>query len=174
MVLSVVTQTVSVAAELDLNLEPWRAINDGVMGGISRGEMVTFDNGLRFRGHLSLENNGGFASVRRPCGTDTVSTEGVRLRIKGDGRRYQFRLRLDERYDGISWSAGFDTNESWQTVNLPFEDFEPVYRGRPVPDAGSLEPENIRQVGFMLVDGQQGPFQLDISGIEFVAGELRP
>jgi hypothetical protein len=51
---------------LDLNSKPWRAINDGVMGGVSLGEIVAIDNGLRFQGTLSLENNGGFASVRRP------------------------------------------------------------------------------------------------------------
>jgi len=164
-------QTVTTAAELDLNLEPWRAINDGVMGGISQGEMVVIDNGLRFRGRLSLENNGGFASVRRPYGGDAIRAGGVRLRVKGDGRRYQFRVRLDERYDGVSWSAGFDTDDSWQTVDLPFEAFEPVYRGRSVANAGPVVSEKIRQFGFMLVDGKEGQFQLDITRIEFVTAD---
>lgn len=171
LVLSLVMQTVTIAAKLDLDLEPWRAINDGVMGGISQGEMVATDSGLRFQGRLSLENNGGFASVRRPYAGDAISAGGVRLRVKGDGRRYQFRVRLDERYDGVSWSAGFDTSESWQTVDLPFEAFEPVYRGRSVSSAGPVVPEKIRQLGFMLVDGKEGPFQIDISGIEFVKGD---
>ena len=34
--------------EMDMALEPWQAINDGVMGGVSRGRMVAADQGLRF------------------------------------------------------------------------------------------------------------------------------
>ena len=88
-----VMQTVSAAAELDLDLEPWRTVNDGVMGGVSQGQMVAIDSGLRFQGRLSLENNGGFASTRRLFGGDLAGAGGVRLRVKGDGRRYQFRVR---------------------------------------------------------------------------------
>jgi hypothetical protein len=43
----------------------WRIVNDVVMGGISKSEFVILDNAIAvFRGTLSLENNGGFASVR--------------------------------------------------------------------------------------------------------------
>jgi len=162
---------VTVAAQLGLEIQLWRTINDGVMGGISRGEIVTVDHGLRFQGLLSLQNNGGFASVRRPYGGSPISAGGVRLRVKGDVRRYQFRVRLDDCYDGISWRAGFDTNGSWQTVNLSFGEFEPVYRGRLVRNAGALAPEKIRQIGFMLADKKEEPFQLDFNSIEFSMDE---
>ncbi|MGI9265830.1 MAG: CIA30 family protein [Gammaproteobacteria bacterium] len=164
-------QAVSIAAELDLDIEPWRAINDGVMGGISQGEMIAVDDGLRFRGLLSLENNGGFASVRRLYDGDLAEAVGVRLRIKGDGRRYQFRLRLSDRYDGVSWSATFDTDKTWQTVFLVFEEFQPVFRGRPVADAEPFVAAKIRQLGFMLADGKQGEFQLDIASIDFPSNQ---
>ncbi len=163
--------TVTVGAELDLDVKSWRTINDGVMGGVSRGEMVAFNHGLRFRGLLSLENNGGFASARMVYRGNPTSVGGVRLRVRGDGRRYQFRVRLDDRYDGISWRASFDTNLSWQIINLPFREFEQVYRGRPVTNAGVFDPAKIRQIGFMLVDGKEGSFQLDITSIEFPTGK---
>jgi NADH dehydrogenase [ubiquinone] 1 alpha subcomplex assembly factor 1 len=164
-------QTVTVAAQLDLDLQLWRTINDDVMGGVSRGEIITIDNGLRFRGQVSLQNNGGFTSARMSYGGSPISAGQVRLRVKGDGRRYQFRVRLDDRYDGVAWRAGFDTNESWQTVTLPFEEFESVYRGRAVTNAGSLVPEKIRQIGFLLADKKEGPFQLDFTSIEFPIDE---
>lgn len=166
-----VMQTVSAAAELDLDLGPWRTVNDGVMGGVSQGQMVAIDNGLRFQGRLSLENNGGFASTRRLFGGDLAGASGVRLRVKGDGRRYQFRVRLDDRYDGVSWSAEFGTSESWQTVNLPFGTFVPVFRGRHVDDAGPFVPGDISQLGFLIADGKEGGFQLDIASIEFPEGK---
>jgi len=153
---------------LDMALEPWRAINDGVMGGISLGEMVAIDDGLRFQGEISLENNGGFASIRRPIDGGREGLQGIRLRVRGDGRRYQFRVRLDDDANSISWRELFDTDGSWQTVDLLFENFVPVFRGRTIDDADPLDTSRIRQLGFLLADGQAGPFQLDIRSIRFL------
>ncbi|MHC4227894.1 MAG: CIA30 family protein [Planctomycetota bacterium] len=153
---------------LDLNAEPWRAINDGVMGGVSLGEIVAIDNGLRFQGKLSLENNGGFASVRRPYHGRLENVQAIRLRVHGDGRPYQFRVRVDENYDGVFWRHVFDTDGSWQTVELLFDDFEPVFRGRKISGVDSLDVSDIRQLGFLLADGKAGAFRLDITAIEFI------
>ena len=156
---------------LDLALEPWQAINDGVMGGVSAGRMVAAEQGLRFEGVLSLENNGGFASVRRSIDHDLPGAGAVRLQVRGDGRTYQFRLRQDDRWDGIAWRAEFTTTGERQTVELPFAQFVPVFRGRRVPDAGPVVPGRIRQIGFMLADRTAGPFALDILAIEFLPAE---
>ena len=106
------------AIVIEMILAPWQAINDGVMGGISTGRMVESAAGLRFEGELSLENNGGFASVRRLVDADLSETAGVRLELRGDGRSYQFRLRQDNRWDGVAWRAGFTTSGEWQTIEL--------------------------------------------------------
>ena len=43
----------------------WRIVNDGVMGGLSSSKaIVNDDNKIIFSGNVSLENNGGFASLR--------------------------------------------------------------------------------------------------------------
>ena len=43
----------------------WQNVNDGVMGGISEGKFkITDAKTMEFFGTLSLENNGGFASLR--------------------------------------------------------------------------------------------------------------
>ncbi len=157
-------------SSVDLALEPWLAVNDGVMGGISAGEMVAIPMGLRFQGQLSLENNGGFASVRRSCDGVLRKATGVRLVVTGDGRPFQFRLRTDDRFDGVSWRAVFETDGSRQTIFLPLDSFESVFRGRNVAADSPLSAERIRQIGFLLADGADGPFQLDIWSIDFVAG----
>jgi monofunctional biosynthetic peptidoglycan transglycosylase len=107
------------------------------MGGVSLGDIVAIDNGLRFHGKLSLENNGGFASVRRLFHGDLENVRGIRLRVHGDGRRYQFRVRVDDNYDGNSWRHVFDTDDSWQTVELLIDDFEP---GRILHPSTGLSP----------------------------------
>lgn len=158
----------SFAALLNLAPGPWLIVNDGVMGGRSTSSAEVFGDGLRFTGHLSLENNGGFASTRRPVEPGSPGTVAIRLEVRGDGRRYQFRLRQDQRLDGIAWRSAFDTGQDWAEILLPLADFEPVFRGRPVPDAGSIRPEAISQLGFMLADGQPGDFRLEIRRLEFV------
>jgi hypothetical protein len=157
----------STSINLEMSPGPWQAVNDGVMGGVSSGRMVAAEESLRFEGVLSLENNGGFASVRRVIDADLSAAGRVRLHLRGDGRTYQFRLRLDERWDGVAWRAEFPTSGEWQTVELSFDEFAPVFRGRRVPDAGPVVPANIRQIGFMVADKTAGPFALDIRVIEF-------
>ncbi len=155
---------------ISLGLDPdaWRAVNDGVMGGISSGRMVQANDLLRFEGEISLENNGGFASVRRAVEQDLSSTSAVRLQLRGDGRRYQFRIRQDSGLDGIAWRAEFDTTGNWQTIVLPLAEFVPVFRGRLVAGAGPVVPANIAQVGFMLADRKPRAFALDIRSVEFL------
>ena len=164
----------AMAVLIEMILAPWQAVNDGVMGGISAGRMVESEAGLRFEGELSLENNGGFASVRRVVEADLSETGGVLLKLRGDGRTYQFRLRQNSRFDGIAWRAEFSTSGEWETVGLNFGQFQPVFRGRQVPEAGPVVPSRIRQLGFMLADGQPGPFALEVHSIEFVEKDDLP
>jgi monofunctional biosynthetic peptidoglycan transglycosylase len=155
--------------------ENWRKINDIVMGGISQSKMImTDDSTAIFQGNLSLENNGGFASVR----TDSkdyqlAGYDGIAVRIKGDGRKYQLRLRTDDGFDGISYKAEFQTTtDKWITIELPFEEFVPTYRGRIIPDAPELAPGEIRQLGFLIADEKEGSFKLEIDWIgAYMSGE---
>ena len=160
-----------ILAEIGISVEPWISVNDGVMGGISSGGMVRVDDMLRFEGELSLENNGGFASVRRSTDLQLSTAKSVRLWLRGDRREYQFRLRTNDRLDGIAWRAKFQSTGDWQTVDLELREFEPVFRGRLLADAGPLIPGEIRQIGLMLADKQTGPFKLDIRSIEFHQAE---
>lgn len=156
-----------VAAMLNLATGPWMVVSDDVMGGRSTGKAEASPDGVRFSGHLSLENNGGFSSTRTLVEEAPHWADGMRLVLKGDGRRYQARLRLDRRFDGISWSHGFDTTGEWQEIEIPFAKFEPVFRGNRVDAAGPVVPALISQVGFLLADKQEGSFLLEVQRIEF-------
>jgi len=164
MILSMLAMTIY----LEMNPGPWQSVNDGVMGGVSSGRMSESEGSLRFEGQLSLENNGGFASVRRPVDQDLSKTTAVRLELRGDGRTYQFRLRQDDRFDDVAWRAEFPTSGEWQTVELSYDQFIPVFRGRRVPQAGPVVPAKIRQAGFMLADKTPGVFALEVRSIGFL------
>jgi len=147
----------------------WEIVNDGVMGGISQSSMViTSDRTAVFQGDLSLENYGGFASVRTlPGDFNLDGYHGFMLSARGDGKRYRLRVRTDDRYDGIAYQAVFTTEpEKWIVVRLPFKTFIPIFRGKIVPDAPPLKPENIRRIGFMIADKQEGKFRLEIEWVK--------
>ncbi len=49
------------------NLSQWQVLNDVVMGGRSQANFGVNNQGFaEFSGHVSLENNGGFSSVKYP------------------------------------------------------------------------------------------------------------
>jgi len=149
----------------DADLSEWYVVNDGVMGGLSRSDIqrTDHDTGL-FTGKLSLENNGGFASVRTVVGPHDLSNHaGLQIRVRGDGRTYQLRLRSDDRFDGIAYRALFETSDGeWITIQIPFDQFLPTFRGRIIADAPPLEVTRIHQLSFLLADKQAGSFALEI------------
>lgn len=152
----------------------WFAVNDGVMGGRSSSELrPTGDGSAVFEGNLSLENGGGFASVRADV-TEGALTGFSRLviRVRGDGKRYQLRLRTSTSFDGIAYGAGFETTAGeWTTVEVLLSSFEPTYRGYRPRNAGPLDPSKVRQIGIMLTDKQEGPFRLEIAWVGADRGE---
>ena len=142
------------------------------MGGVSVSRMH-FDSASYavFEGHVSLENNGGFASVRAPgLHLGCADTIAYILTVCGDGSTYKLNLRTDAGIDGVTYQAAF-TPESgrWTKIALPLADFEPRFRGRLVPDAAALRPETVCQVGLLISDKQTGAFRLMIKAIEAVS-----
>lgn len=72
----------------------WVTVNDNVMGGVSDGNFkITKEKALFFYGNLSLENNGGFASVRSiPTKLALKKNDSISFQAKGDGREYTINL----------------------------------------------------------------------------------
>ncbi|WP_339858339.1 CIA30 family protein [Pseudohongiella acticola] len=146
----------------------WQAINDDVMGGESQGEPQVVDQQLHFQGDISLANNGGFASVRaRGQHHDLSAADSVLIRIKGDGRSYQFRLYTKAHFQGsrIAYATSFQTiDNEWLELRLHFSQLQPVFRGRTL-SGPAFSPADVEEMGFMLVDKREGPFKLVVDWI---------
>ncbi len=68
--------------------------------------------------------------------------------------------------DGVAHEARFDTRpETWVEIEILFDTFRPVWRGRLVGGAGPLDASRLRQIGLMVADGQEGPFALDLAWV---------
>jgi hypothetical protein len=149
----------------------WRNVDDVVMGGVSRSALrraAGLPGVASFAGVVSLDNGGGFASVRSdPREWDTAGAEALLLRCRSeDGRTYKFTVRTDDGYDGIQYQQRFaPPQREWGIVRLPVAGFVATFRGRRVPFAGGLQPGRIRRLGLMVSDKQAGPFELQLEWI---------
>jgi len=146
----------------------WRPVDDVVMGGVSRSTFEQAGAGIaRFRGNVSLENFGGFASVRTPPRDwDTARAQAFLLRVRGDGKAYKFTVRTSDGFDGIQYQSRFiATAGEWTDVRLPVREFVATFRGRKVPFAASLDPAKVRAIGLTISDKQAGPFELLVDRI---------
>lgn len=145
----------------------WQAVNDGVMGGRSRGaSRIADDAVLEFSGTLSLENNGGFSSVRSPTiPTVLQAKQAIIIHVRGDGRTYSLNLYTGDTERSYSWRQEFRTvADQWIEVSLPLADFLATWRGRRFPDA-KLQPGAVNRIGFLLGDGKAGPFRLQVASV---------
>lgn len=148
--------------------EDWWIVNDGVMGGLSRSAFqISDDQTLLFGGDLSLDNNGGFASVRaRGANLALQAGEYVILRVRGDGREYNFNLYTPSRGRQFSYRHTFQTvKDEWVEVYLPVDDFVATWRGRVFRNE-TLQPEAVAGLGILLGDKQEGPFYLEVDWIK--------
>jgi monofunctional biosynthetic peptidoglycan transglycosylase len=145
----------------------WSAVNDPVMGGVSTGQIVPGENSTAvFNGTVSLENDGGFSSIRT---TDLVykldDFKGMLIRVKGDGKTYKLMLRSAQ--NSYSYQLPFKTGKNtWELFYLPFHEFKATYHGRMITNAPQIDPDKINSVGFLISDKQAGPFSLMIDWIK--------
>ena len=162
----------SVAQSFEVDLtkaSAWNTVVDGVMGGRSSGKIGSTDQGtLSFSGKLSLENNGGFSQMRtRVKGEQLTSAKGLVLEVLGDGRTYNFDVRVSNaRMMAGGFQQSFQTVAGeWTEVALPFEKFRLFSFGRLVKRAPELNPRLIESIGVTLSDKKPGNFKLELRSI---------
>ena len=152
------------------DFEEWRVINDTVMGGISQSRMEKCGKGLVcFKGTVSLENSGGFCSASSlPAQTyDLSKFEGIKIRLKGDGKKYKATLKNDTSFNGFVYQFEFKTEAGkWIDIIAPFNKFIPVLMGVVQNDAAKLSKSKIKSFGFIISDKQAGEFRLEVDSIK--------
>ncbi|MCC5847532.1 MAG: CIA30 family protein [Verrucomicrobia bacterium] len=155
----------------------WTAVNDNVMGGRSKGSpQITAEGRLHFRGEISLENQGGFSSIRSNSPSYRMPGNGsILLRIRGTNRGYFMDLRTSARQGGFSYRVPFrpTSDTEWEVISLPLSAFRPSAFGVDLPDVAPLDPNAIQSIGFTIYDKKDGPFDLEIESIVFEASAGR-
>lgn len=150
----------------ETDLRHWSTQNDTVMGGRSTSDFRLTDEGhFVFHGEVSLENDGGFAQVRyRPTGPiELGDATHLVLRVKGDGKAYQVRLkdRLATRH---SYVYRVGTSGGWETLRVPLAEMWPQFRGRRLglDDFGHARAE---ELAILIGNGRAEAFRLEVDWV---------
>lgn len=146
----------------------WYIQNDNVMGGQSQGRFQVASDELIFSGNTNTDG-GGFSSIRtHPLQLDLSDRSGIRVKVKGDGRRYTWHLQTDARWRGrsVNYWADFNTSTGEVvSVDIPFTSFVPQFRGFKL-DGPELNTRQITQLGLYIYDKNDGPFELVLLSVE--------
>ena len=148
------------------SINNWIIVDDVVMGGRSLGifELNNKGNGV-FSGSISLENNGGFSSVRYRFEKLILEKfKTIVLKIKGDGKNYQFRIK-HKSSDYASYITSFSSSGEWQEIEIPIKSMYPSFRGRKL-DEPNFNHEFIEEITFLIANKKNEDFKLLIDKIE--------
>jgi hypothetical protein len=150
----------------DTNIRQWKVVDDVVMGGRSSGEIKLSAKGSGlFQGDVSLENNGGFSSVRHSFpSTDISEYRKFVLRLKGDGKRYQFRVK-ENQSDYYSYISYIQTDNDWTEYEIEFSQMYPTFRGRKL-EMPNFAGKTVEEIGFLIANKKPESFVLEIDKIE--------
>jgi len=147
----------------------WRIVNDDVMGGRSTSTGSINDDALYFSGYVSLENNGGFASVRSPYGAyDLSNFSEIVIRHKGTARAFALTFDTYRRWYMPNYKMEFIPSETWQETSIPIKSLKESRIGQYTGETISKEKcSEIIQMGIILYDKKEGAFELEVDYIKF-------
>ena len=142
------------------------SVDDVVMGGKSSGTFNLNTDGFGvFEGSISLDNNGGFSSVRYRFEKTLVKEYStVHIKLRGDGKKYQFRIKAKSG-DYYSYISPFQTTGEWQEIEIPLKEMYPSFRGRKL-DQPNFSDDYIEEITFLIGNKKEEDFQLLIAKIE--------
>lgn len=118
---------------------------------------------MLFEGEVSLDNNGGFASMRGPVRFPAQSA-ALLVTVRGDGQRYKLTLKLDDSTSTPQYQAAFVAPREWQTLRFEAADFAASYRGRAIV-APIVRFVDVQYIGLLISDKQSGPFKIELKDV---------
>ena len=149
----------------ETSLKGWIIVNDDVMGGISKSNLIKNKDGNGvFFGDISTAYNGGFASIRYNCKRQYINEyNNFVLSIKGDKKEYQFRIKssVDAYY---SYVYTFKTTGEWEFITIPLDRMYPSYRGRRL-NMKNFNKNYLEQISFLIGNKRNENFNLLIDSM---------
>lgn len=122
------------------------------------------------RGDVSTENNGGFVQMALSLSDlsdqgifDASGFDGLELEVSGNNEAYNIHLRTAGLwFPWQSYRATFNATPDWQTVRIPFAEFE-AYK-----TSQDLRLDKLRRIGLLAI-GRVFQADLCLASIRFYA-----
>ncbi|MBT3173500.1 MAG: hypothetical protein HN336_01540 [Lentimicrobiaceae bacterium] len=172
--IAIVTQTISTNYVIDFGKSKqgnkWLVVNDGVMGGLSNSTANISNNYMNFEGTISLQNNGGFASVRSFKSNINLSDFTImKVRYRSRGQKVSVRLLKNDAYYLPYFKTALETTSwVWKTTLIPLKNFKEYQLNRQTEkNLNSSDFNDIIRIGLIVSNKKQGNFEIDIDYIEF-------
>ncbi|MEY3040116.1 MAG: hypothetical protein RLZZ593_1258 [Bacteroidota bacterium] len=146
----------------------WTVVDDVVMGGRSTGQFKIDSEGHGvYSGNVSLENNGGFSSLRYQFEKiRTHENSKIAIRLKGDGKQYQFRVKSN-RNTYYSYTTTFKTSGDWENIIIDLKDMHPSFRGRTL-NMPHFNENSIEELVFLIGNKKNESFELVLDRIDII------
>lgn len=147
----------------------WVVVVDGVMGGHSSSTAEVSENSLYFQGNISLENNGGFASLRGPKNNmDYSDYSNLEIKYRSKGQALGIRFLKYEQFFMPYLKKTFDeTAWEWKTVNVPLNEFKQyILNSERSKNITAKDFEDISRIGFIVSNKTEGEFEIEIDYIK--------
>lgn len=170
---TVLTLVLSLPATMKIDFsnikDNWYPLNDGVMGGLSKGKVEETPDGVVFSGTVSLENNGGFASFRGPWKSyDITQYSEVTIRYRSKEMQLAFVMETDRRYWIPNYKIGLEPSKEWTSKTFILRDVKQYRLGKPTGSLLTVDvKDEIMRIGFITDEKRAGDFWFEVASVEF-------
>ena len=148
-----------------VNCDTWYVVVDGVMGGKSQGSIEYTNTSIVFSGKVSLENNGGFTSIRtKEHNFDLSKYSTVAIRYKSTGQDFSFYLNRYRKHYEPKFRIDLPiTNSHWKEVIIPLKNFKIVTLDKKIEGTITKDDfESIIKLGFISNTKAATDFSLEL------------
>ena len=151
----------------------WVMISDNIMGGVTQSKLQYSENSMVLNGTISLDNYGGFSSIKTNFNTfDLSAYDGVKIKYKSTGQKFAFTLEDSKNWTMPNYKGAFNSSDSntWQEATILFKDFKQYQIGEPTgKKLITAVLKNIVRLGIITTEKKEGPFSIEVESIEFIS-----
>ena len=152
-------------------MRDWIIVNDGVMGGLSSGNVQLTDEGALFTGRVSLENNGGFASFRSPYSRiDLSSFDTIEIKYRSNGLPCAMSFYRYSQFWRPNHKLPLALSEDWSIINIPLLDLAEYRMGSKTGNTISKDQlSELIRIGFITDSKNEGDFVFEVDYVKFTS-----
>jgi hypothetical protein len=153
-------------------IKNWVMISDSVMGGVSKSKLEYTENTMILSGDISLDNFGGFASVKTAFGKyDLSQFKGVKIKYKSTNQKFAFTLEDNKNWTLPNYKGNFYSSKAdiWEEKTIYFNDFKEYQVGEPTgKKLNDANLKNVVRMGIITTEKKEGPFSIEVDYVELV------